>query len=130
MWLARATREQRGHAPQAPRIAPRAPAFAPRTRFQEISALHPAIVVEPGTTYLGEIELPFLAGALVSRAALKAGLEREGFIVIRLDESRPPFWPRSEPGADWFAVVSYVGTSRPMDVPGAVTRAWTAEASS
>lgn len=115
-------------APVPPAPGPPEPPAAPRPNrfhFQEVSPVPERMELAPGTTYLAQVDVPFLLGALVGGQQIREGLEREGFVVIRAQQERPDFWP-SDDFADWYLVASYSGERRARNIPGGIVRLWQA----
>lgn len=121
------SRKRRPTSPSPP--APIPPELEGVARRAVPQVVLPTVALQPGTTYLGELSLGFVARALVTRAALVTGLEREGFIVLRAQQERPDFWPPSDGEPDWYLAVSYIGDTRTREMPEQVTRYWIVGAS-
>lgn len=107
--------------PPTPRPRPGGP------HFEEIAPVPEALELEPGTTYLAQVEVPFLLGAFVGLREITEALEAEGFVVVSATQARPKFWPSAD-AADWYLTASYSGTPRTRPIPAGIARLWRAVA--
>lgn len=105
------------------------PRGVPRPSFQQIDPVPEELFLEPGTTYLAEADVPSIVDLFVGRDDIVEALEKEGFIVIRVDRTRPSVWPDQLGEADWFIIASYSGASGVRKVPSQIDRLWKAVAS-
>jgi hypothetical protein len=124
------SRSRPSAAASAPGSEPRRPATPPETtfspNFEEITPVPAELELEPGETYVAEVDVPFLVSALVSRDAIRSALEEEGFVVITITDDPPPWWPSVDGSPDWYVVASYSGEPRLRPLPDQLSRLWRA----
>lgn len=123
LLLARAA----GDGPGVPPLPSLRPTLPGGPHFAEIAPVPATLELEPGTTYLAQVDVPFLLGPFVGLREITEALEAEDFVVISATQTRPPFWPSSD-RADWYLTASYTGTKRPRTIPSGIARLWQAVA--
>lgn len=71
-------------------------------------------------TYVANVNVPWLAQALVSPELLRQKLLEKGFDSVQVSEQMPPGWTLG-PAGDYYVRVSWNRPPQVFDVPGAVT---------
>lgn len=126
-WLlSRAPKEDKPEPSPNPRPAP-LPGGVAAPHFRQLKTVPDSLFVETGSTWLGEADVPFFAGPLVTESAIRDHLESKGILPITVSEKRPDFWPVLS-DSDWYVVGTSISPAQTLDVPGAVVRIWEAVA--